>query len=77
MKKYKNIIKEANLLEDLASKIEIAKTPIEKGTVLANQTYDKEKGLKFKVTIKEHFIETVRFHEIKQEFQIKNITPEN
>ena len=75
IEKYKNLIKEANLLEDLESKIEHIKKPIQEGMVLTNVTYDKEKDLKFKVTIKEHIIETVRHHELLQEFQIKNVDP--
>jgi len=75
IEKYKNLIKEANLLEDLESKIELIKKPIEEGMVLTNVTYDKEKDLKFKVTIKEHIIETVRHHELLQEFQLKNVDP--
>ena len=63
------------MLEDLESKIEHIKKPIQEGMVLTNVTYDKEKDLKFKVTIKEHIIETVRHHELLQEFQIKNVDP--
>lgn len=74
--KYKKIIKEANLLQDLESKIAQIKKPIEDAIVLQNVTYNKEKDLKFKVTIKEHILETVRHHELVQEFQIRDIDPE-
>lgn len=77
IEKYKKIIRDANLLADLDAQIKLVKTPLEKGVSLATQTYDKEKGLKFKVTIKENFIESVRHHELVQEFQVKNLTPEN
>jgi len=60
----------------LESKIAQIKKPIEDAIVLQNVTYNKEKDLKFKVTIKEHILETVRHHELVQEFQIRDIDPE-
>jgi len=76
IEKYKNLIKEANLLENLEQKIEEITKPIEEGVQLTKVTYDKEKNLEFKVTIKEHILETVRHHELVQEYLIKDIDPE-
>merc|ERR1712159_935883 len=76
IEKYKNLIKEANLLENLEEKIKEITKPIEQGVELTKVTYDKERDLQFKVTIKEHILETVRHHELVQEYTIKDIAPE-
>lgn len=77
MEKYKKLIGEAKLLEDQENIIEGAKKPLDDSIILNNVTYDKENDQKYKVTIKEHILNKVRYHEIFQQFQIKNVSPEN
>ena len=74
--KYKKIIMEARLYENIEDRIQKLTTPIQDAVVLNKGVHDKENGLTYEISVKEVVSNNVRYHEYLHNYEMKNMTPD-